>query len=137
MLQRLKPECPRARTPQQEKLWQREARAAQLQNSPHSPQLEKAHRQQQRPSTVKNKYKNNFGIKPFGIIPFLKLQLYPVRSVFCLTPHHLAYLPLNVLNAYFINKYILIYSIIEKGEEQCGHLIEAHKECMRALGFKI
>ncbi|KAF4020786.1 hypothetical protein G4228_012480 [Cervus hanglu yarkandensis] len=27
--------------------------------------------------------------------------------------------------------------IIEKGEEQCGHLIEAHKECMRALGFKI
>ncbi|ELR49283.1 Cytochrome c oxidase copper chaperone [Bos mutus] len=47
------------------------------------------------------------------------------------------YLPLSVLNAYFINKYILIYSIIEKGEEQCGHLIEAHKECMRALGFKI
>ncbi|KAM4788275.1 cytochrome c oxidase copper chaperone isoform 1-T1 [Cyanocitta cristata] len=28
-------------------------------------------------------------------------------------------------------------SIIEKGEENCGHLIEAHKECMRALGFKI
>ncbi|XP_061485299.1 cytochrome c oxidase copper chaperone-like [Rhineura floridana] len=27
--------------------------------------------------------------------------------------------------------------IIEKGEEHCGTLIEAHKECMRALGFKI
>ncbi|XP_077202405.1 cytochrome c oxidase copper chaperone [Paroedura picta] len=27
--------------------------------------------------------------------------------------------------------------IIEKGEEHCGPLIEAHKECMRALGFKI
>uniref|UniRef100_A0A8C0AXS4 Cytochrome c oxidase copper chaperone n=1 Tax=Buteo japonicus TaxID=224669 RepID=A0A8C0AXS4_9AVES len=27
--------------------------------------------------------------------------------------------------------------IIEKGEENCRHLIEAHKECMRALGFKI
>uniref|UniRef100_A0A2K6JUF3 Popeye domain cAMP effector 2 n=1 Tax=Rhinopithecus bieti TaxID=61621 RepID=A0A2K6JUF3_RHIBE len=27
--------------------------------------------------------------------------------------------------------------IIEKGEEHCGDLIEAHKECMRALGFKI
>uniref|UniRef100_A0A6J0TGD8 Cytochrome c oxidase copper chaperone n=1 Tax=Pogona vitticeps TaxID=103695 RepID=A0A6J0TGD8_9SAUR len=27
--------------------------------------------------------------------------------------------------------------IIEKGEENCGHLIEAHKACMRALGFKI
>nr|2L0Y_B Chain B, COX17 cytochrome c oxidase assembly homolog (S. cerevisiae) pseudogene (COX17) [Homo sapiens] len=27
--------------------------------------------------------------------------------------------------------------IIEKGEEHCGHLIEAHKESMRALGFKI
>ncbi|KAM4558132.1 cytochrome c oxidase copper chaperone isoform 1-T2 [Odontesthes bonariensis] len=27
--------------------------------------------------------------------------------------------------------------IIEKGEESCGDLIEAHKDCMRALGFKI
>ncbi|XP_020776063.1 cytochrome c oxidase copper chaperone [Boleophthalmus pectinirostris] len=27
--------------------------------------------------------------------------------------------------------------IIEKGEENCTQLIEAHKECMRALGFKI
>jgi len=27
--------------------------------------------------------------------------------------------------------------IIEKGEENCGELIEAHKACMRALGFKI
>lgn len=28
-------------------------------------------------------------------------------------------------------------SIIEKGEESCTDLIEAHKDCMRALGFKI
>ncbi|XP_044143327.1 cytochrome c oxidase copper chaperone isoform X2 [Bufo gargarizans] len=27
--------------------------------------------------------------------------------------------------------------IIEKGEEHCQDLIEAHKECMRALGFKV
>ncbi|XP_035870327.1 cytochrome c oxidase copper chaperone-like [Phyllostomus discolor] len=27
--------------------------------------------------------------------------------------------------------------ILEKGGEHCGHLIEAHKECMRALEFKI
>ncbi|MEQ2269605.1 hypothetical protein XENORESO_006738 [Xenotaenia resolanae] len=27
--------------------------------------------------------------------------------------------------------------IIEKGEENCRDLIEAHKECMRSLGFKI
>ncbi|XP_060785576.1 cytochrome c oxidase copper chaperone [Neoarius graeffei] len=27
--------------------------------------------------------------------------------------------------------------IVEKGEESCTHLIEAHKACMRALGFKI
>lgn len=27
--------------------------------------------------------------------------------------------------------------IIEKGETACGDLIEAHKECMRSLGFKI
>ena len=27
--------------------------------------------------------------------------------------------------------------IMEKGEENCGDLIEAHKKCMRDLGFKI
>ncbi|XP_074551201.1 cytochrome c oxidase copper chaperone [Halichoeres trimaculatus] len=27
--------------------------------------------------------------------------------------------------------------IIEKGEENCTVLIDAHKDCMRALGFKI
>jgi len=27
--------------------------------------------------------------------------------------------------------------IMEKGEENCGDLIEAHKTCMRNLGFKI
>ncbi|XP_075710816.1 cytochrome c oxidase copper chaperone isoform X2 [Rhinoderma darwinii] len=27
--------------------------------------------------------------------------------------------------------------IIEKGEDHCRDLIEAHKECMRALGFKV
>ncbi|XP_049818162.1 cytochrome c oxidase copper chaperone [Aethina tumida] len=27
--------------------------------------------------------------------------------------------------------------IIEKGEEHCGDLIEAHKKCMRDLGFNI
>jgi len=27
--------------------------------------------------------------------------------------------------------------IAEKGEENCGDLIEAHKSCMRALGFKL
>ena len=27
--------------------------------------------------------------------------------------------------------------IMENGEENCRDLIEAHKECMRALGFKI
>ncbi|XP_044740412.1 cytochrome c oxidase copper chaperone [Chrysoperla carnea] len=27
--------------------------------------------------------------------------------------------------------------IIQNGEEKCGDLIEAHKECMRKMGFKI
>uniref|UniRef100_T2MDZ7 Cytochrome c oxidase copper chaperone n=1 Tax=Hydra vulgaris TaxID=6087 RepID=T2MDZ7_HYDVU len=27
--------------------------------------------------------------------------------------------------------------IMEKGEENCEDLIEAHKQCMRSLGFKI
>ena len=30
-----------------------------------------------------------------------------------------------------------IISIMEKGAENCGPLIEAHKECMRKMGFKI
>lgn len=28
-------------------------------------------------------------------------------------------------------------SIIQKGEAECGELIEAHKACMRKLGFNI
>lgn len=27
--------------------------------------------------------------------------------------------------------------IITKGEDHCGELIEAHKQCMRSLGFNI
>lgn len=27
--------------------------------------------------------------------------------------------------------------IMENGEENCRHLIEAHKECMRKMGFNI
>lgn len=27
--------------------------------------------------------------------------------------------------------------IVERGEENCTDLIEAHKECMRKLGFKL
>ncbi|RUS22219.1 cytochrome c oxidase copper chaperone-like protein [Endogone sp. FLAS-F59071] len=27
--------------------------------------------------------------------------------------------------------------IFERGEENCGDLIEAHKQCMRNLGFKV
>uniref|UniRef100_UPI00358EA7BE cytochrome c oxidase copper chaperone isoform X1 n=1 Tax=Myxine glutinosa TaxID=7769 RepID=UPI00358EA7BE len=27
--------------------------------------------------------------------------------------------------------------IVEQGEDKCGELIEAHKQCMRALGFKV
>lgn len=27
--------------------------------------------------------------------------------------------------------------IVERGEENCGELIEAHKECMRKMGFNI
>lgn len=27
--------------------------------------------------------------------------------------------------------------IVERGEEECQDLIEAHRECMRKMGFKI
>ena len=57
MLQLLKPVCPKARVPQQEKPWQWEAHAPQ-QSNPYSPQQEKAHEQQWRLSAVKNKLIN-------------------------------------------------------------------------------
>ena len=46
---------PRACAPQQEKPLQREARTLQPRVAFHSPQLEKAHVQQQRPGTAMNK----------------------------------------------------------------------------------
>lgn len=45
------------------------------------------------------------------------------------------WLPLLQVNT-FMNV-LFSCSIIEKGEENCTVLIEAHKDCMRALGFKI
>ena len=49
---------PRDRVPPQEKPPQWEAHTPQLESSPHSPELEKAHMQQQRPSATKNKPMN-------------------------------------------------------------------------------
>ena len=53
--------CPRDHTLQQEKTQEWEARAPQLESSPHSPQLYKAHMQQGRSSEAKNQrsFKNN------------------------------------------------------------------------------
>lgn len=45
---------------------------------------------------------------------------------------------MNCENSTFLNCYLLqFYSIMENGEENCQHLIEAHKECMRNMGFNI
>lgn len=47
---------------------------------------------------------------------------------------------LQVKNNYYMPFFFFLFvprSVIEKGEENCTHLIEAHKDCMRALGFKI
>ena len=46
--------APRARAPQQEATAMRSPRTK-MKTSPHSPQLEKAHAQQRRPNTAKNK----------------------------------------------------------------------------------
>ena len=56
--QLLKPVCPRARAPQQEKSPQQEAWAPQLESSPCLPQLEEVHTQQWRPSAAKKINKN-------------------------------------------------------------------------------
>ena len=47
-------QVPKAHAPQQEKPLQWEAQASQLEGSPHTQQLEKAHEQEKRPSTTKN-----------------------------------------------------------------------------------
>lgn len=56
-------------------------------------------------------------------------------------------LPLNESTFFFfcnkdVDEYMFFFSlqissIIEKGEENCTALIDAHKDCMRSLGFKI
>lgn len=33
--------------------------------------------------------------------------------------------------------FAFIFSVLENGEENCGKLIEAHKQCMRDQGFNI
>ena len=58
MAQVLKPVPPRVCAPQQERPPQWEACAPRLESSPCLPQLEKAHMQQQRPSTAKNNQTN-------------------------------------------------------------------------------
>ena len=52
--QLLKPKGARIGVPKQEKTTQGEAHTPQLEHIPHSPQLEKVHAWQQRPSMVKN-----------------------------------------------------------------------------------
>jgi hypothetical protein len=37
----------------------------------------------------------------------------------------------------FTNMCVYVFSIIENGEENCKSYIEAHKECMRKMGFNI
>ena len=55
----LKPTHPRAHALRQEKPLQWEPHALQLESNPRFPQLEKAYMQQQRPSTARNKLRNN------------------------------------------------------------------------------
>ena len=58
---------PKAHAQQWEKPPQWEAWALQLESSPHSPQLEKAHRQQWRPSTAKKKKKKRHWLRSHAV----------------------------------------------------------------------
>ena len=40
-----------------------------------------------------------------------------------------------LLAMHFVTEHV--FSIINKGEENCADFIEAHKQCMRELGFKV
>ena len=70
---------PRPCALQQEKPWQSETHAQQLQSSRCSPQLEKAHMQHQRPGAAKKK-KNNEGEKKKGPL-LLQISSYPLSVV--------------------------------------------------------
>lgn len=41
------------------------------------------------------------------------------------------------MRKFVLKKKMLIYSIIENGEENCKDLIDAHLKCMREQGFNI
>ena len=65
--QLLEPKGARIGTPKQEKTTQGEAHTPQLEHIPHSPQLEKDHAWQQRPSMAKN-LKKKFFFKHYDIL---------------------------------------------------------------------
>ena len=43
----------------------------------------------------------------------------------------------QLINLFYPVLTVYTHSIIENGEENCQQLIEAHKKCMRDLGFRI
>ena len=61
-------------------------------SSPHSPQLEKAHKQQQRPSTAKKKKKK----KKFAICLSIYLSHLVICVTMCLSSYHLIYLCVSI-----------------------------------------
>jgi Cytochrome C oxidase copper chaperone (COX17). len=44
---------------------------------------------------------------------------------------------INLILIVLTNMCKFVFSIIENGEENCKSYIEAHKECMRKMGFNI
>lgn len=55
------------------------------------------------------------------------------RSEYAVYKHLQSLGPLGTI----IFEFSFYFSIIQKGEAECGELIEAHKACMRKLGFNI
>lgn len=50
----------------------------------------------------------------------------------------------KIRDEWYVAKFLVLllidfpsFSIMQNGEENCGDLIEKHKQCMRDLGFKI
>lgn len=63
-------------------------------------------------------------------------QWYVERNIFSL-PLLNVKLTLSASNRLLMFLFHFICSIVEKGEENCTELIEAHKKCMREQGFNI
>ena len=70
-------------------------------------------------------------------LPYSKSQPTPLISKILAPPVSTYLYEYLCVPVQYNNTCLFSYSIIEKGEAHCGGLIEAHKVCMRKMGFNV